>query len=300
MSRLRALAGRALWRARPLLARRLGLHVGLARNWDLVPRSFYSPIPRLEELSDADWERRSPLRGIELDLDPQLALLEGELSAPLAEIARLLEDDRLAGFRIANPSYAAVDAELLWAMIRHHRPRRLVELGSGNSTLLAAAACAANRADGDAVVHAVYDPFAGALPATVERHAVRAQDLPPDAFSRLQAGDILFVDTTHTVKLGGDVNAIVLDGLPQLAAGVLVHFHDIWLPFEYHRALLERFGWYWNEQYLLQAYLAGNPGVRVLLAAQALVRAHPERVRALIPSYAGENFPTAFWLRVGP
>ena len=287
------------------LARRAGLHVARTRHWSLVPRNYYSAVPDLEELTGQDWERRDSLLGIELDLDRQVRYLERELAEPLREISTLLGDTGLTGFDIENTSYGAVDAELLWAMIRRHRPSRVLELGAGNSTLVIAAALEANRRDGHAARHSVCDPhlpdtLPPRLAGAVEGVAGRAQDLPASAYEELGEGDVLFVDTTHAVKLGGDVTAIVLGGLPRLGPGVLVHFHDIWLPFEYHRVLYELFGWYWNEQYLLQAYLAFNARVEVLIATQALVRDHLLRLRALIPSYSDAYFPTSFWLRTLP
>ena len=99
------------------------------------------------------------------------------------------------------------------------------------------------------------------------------------------------------MKTGGDVNFVVLDALPLLAPGVVVHFHDIWLPYEYHRALTHILGMYWTEQYLLQAFLIGNPDFEVLFATRAVAVEHSERLQALIPSYSGENFPSGFWLR---
>ena len=85
--------------------------------------------------------------------------------------------------------------------------------------------------------------------------------------------------------------------LPALAPGVLVHFHDVVLPYEYPRWLIERWG-AWNEQYLLQAFLSGNSRYEVLLALQAMARHDPRRLAALVPSYnEREHFPMGFWIR---
>ncbi len=110
-------------------------------------------------------------------------------------------------------------------------------------------------------------------------------------------GDILFVDTTHTVKIGSDVNFIVLDVLPRLAPGVIVHFHDIFLPFEYPRRWFETDGYLWAEQYLLQAFLAFNTAFEVLVPAQALARDQAERLRRVVPRMDPAASPGAFWLQ---
>jgi hypothetical protein len=125
---------------------------------------------------------------------------------------------------------------------------------------------------------------------------MRAQEVPLEAFAALGAGDVLFVDTTHVVKLGGDVNRVVLDVLPRLAPGVLVHFHDVYLPWEYHPRLVAESG-FWNEQYLLQAHLAENPRSAVLFGAQAVTRRHRDEVERVVPSFRGSpHQAVSFWI----
>jgi len=187
-------------------------------------------------------------------------------------------------------------------MVRHFRPGRVLELGSGFSTLALGRGCVANASTGVRTELVANDPYPSGIvsdgsPGVTALHRRRAQDVPLEEFTALRAGDILFVDTTHTVKIGGDVNFVVLDALPRLAPGVVVHFHDIWLPYEYHRALTDILGMYWAEQYLLQAFLIANADFEILFATRALAVEHPERLEALIPSYSGENFPSGFWLR---
>jgi hypothetical protein len=115
-------------------------------------------------------------------------------------------------------------------------------------------------------------------------------------FTELEARDVLFVDTTHTVKTGGDVNRIVLDLMPLLAPGVIVHFHDVLLPWEIHKNWLDR-GWFWFEQYLLQAFLSGNEDWEVIFGIHDLTRTEPGLVKQVVPSWRGESYPSAFWLR---
>lgn len=253
---------------------------------DVVPRGPHSPIPRVDELPAALFDRPSPLRGVRFDRDAQQERLRA-LAPHLAAFPAAID-----GFRLGNGYYEAFDAEVLWAMLRDLRPRRVVELGSGFSSHVIAAALEANGGEAE---HAIYDPYVRASAPGTVRH-VAAQDVPEDVFVALEAGDVLFVDTTHTVKTGGDVNRIVLDLLPLLRPGVVVHFHDVLLPWELHRTWLER-GWFWFEQYLLQAYLSGNDAWEVELALHDLTRTAPDLVRELAPSWTGASFPSAFWLR---
>ena len=201
-----------------------------------------------------------------------------------------------------NPSYPAVDSAVLHAIVRGTKPRRIVELGSGHSTLVTAEACLANEREGAPVDYRAYDPFPSVVapgPAGSERAraCTRAEELPLALFEELAEDDLLVVDTTHTVKTGGDVNHIVLDVLPRLRPGVLVHFHDIFLPWEYPRVWAEDYGLYWAEQYLLQAFLSMNEGFEVVCALYALSREEPERLRELVPAWREGTVPGAFWIR---
>lgn len=270
-------------------------------GFHLVRKHFYSPIPNLRELPPSVWDRESAMPGIAFDA-------KGQLDYVVSELAPFLKEFRPpampAGAAVQsfwdNDLYGSVDSELLYAMIRHHRPRRVIELGSGYSTLVSASACEENRREGHDVELVSNDPFPQEmLPGVVGlSRLVRrgATEIPVEEFSDLAAGDILFIDTTHAVKLGGDVNYLLLEVLPVLNPGVLVHIHDIFLPWEYPRSwALERR--HWTEQYLLQAFLCFNHAYEVLVSANALARRFPDRLAQLIESYDHRASPKAFWMR---
>jgi predicted O-methyltransferase YrrM len=271
---LKALAVRATAGA----AGRLGL--------DVVPRGVYSPLATVPPEGDPAWRRALDLPGLQLDLDAQLAFVRDALAEPAAAFAVP------PPFRLDNPFYSHGDAELLFAMLRWTAPVRVLELGSGWSTHVARAA--APEADIVAV-----DPEPQAqLPAGVRHERTDANDLPFDRFMALEAGDVLFVDTSHVVRRGGEVNRIVLGVLPRLRPGVLVHFHDVFLPYDYPR-LFFVFGGHFTEQYLLAALLEGNGDWDVVLAAHALHRERRADLVAAIPALRdpGPVGPSAFWLR---
>ena len=275
-------------------AERAGLHV--------VRASYDSPIPIVNALDPELFEQESPLRAIEWGLEGQLRLLERELAPYLAEFRPRGGPDAADGeFRLDNHTYDRVDAELLYAIVRHLGPGRFVELGSGYSTLLAWAALQANARDGRAGEISIFDPYPSphvtARPELTARLSpVGVQELSEQLVRELRPSDVLFVDTSHTVKLGGDVNRIVLDLLPLVAPGVVVHFHDVFLPRDYSRGHVAN-AHYWTEQYLLQAFLMYNREWEVLASAQAMVRAAPQLVGRLIPSYHPGVSPGALWLR---
>jgi hypothetical protein len=127
----------------------------------------------------------------------------------------------------------------------------------------------------------------------------KVEDVDLDFFSQLGAGDILFIDSSHTVRIGGDVNYLFLEVLPRLAPGVIVHVHDIFLPFDYRRDwVMEEFR-FWTEQYLLQAFLTFNSEFEVLMANSYLSHYHTEDIKATfpsLPSWGGGSF----WMRRKP
>jgi hypothetical protein len=128
----------------------------------------------------------------------------------------------------------------------------------------------------------------------MKTYPVPAEQLPDSVFGQLDGGDVLFVDTTHTVRIGGDVVRIVLEALPLLKPGVLVHFHDIPMPYEYARGLIDR-GFFWAEQYLLQAFLAYNREFQVRAGLRALFMERREAFATVVPSIL-DGEPVSLWL----
>jgi predicted O-methyltransferase YrrM len=275
-----------------------------ALGFDLEIKTFYSPIPDLEHLDGDLFTRRSDLPGIGFELDSQLEFIERELAEHIAEFnpPRTATADRTE-FYLHNGLFQAGDAELLYAFIRRYSPRTVLELGAGFSTLVAAAAVRANRSAGVETRLISCDPYASRQTAATvdglaELRPVAAERIDEAEFGALGAGDVLFIDSSHTVRVGGDVVHLLCEVVPRLVPGVLVHVHDIYLPYEYPKEWFEQLHWYWAEQYLLQALLAGNPGLEVLVAAHALWRERRDELTRLIPSLAGAQSPISFWMRI--
>jgi len=276
------------------LLRRAAERVGL----QLVLKTYYSPIPDLATLPEGIWDEPDPLRGIEFDLDAQAANLRDHLASFIGEFVPSGSDGHR--YEERNPSYPLPDARLLYAMVRVLKPPLTVELGSGQTTRVIAQACLANAVEGNRCEFRAFDPFPtavdGSLPGLTALERTPAQLVPEHVFTTLSDGDILFVDTTHTVKIGSDVNRIILRILPLLAPGVVVHFHDIALPYEYSKYLLVDYALYWSEQYLLQAFLCMNPSFEVLYATDALCR--DRRAEVTLAGLAGPGESgSSLWLR---
>lgn len=234
--------------------------------------------------------------GVDLRLDASVRLL--------AELAPYFEEyappwgppGTLHGYRRDNSQFPHVDAEILYALVRRFEPVRIVEVGAGWSSLVIADAVARNARM--PVSHRIFDPVPA--PHTAGLHTpvevARAEDIPADVFSALESGDVLFIDTTHTVRPANDVMRLLLEVLPAVAPGVVVHIHDFFRPFEYPRFFFE-LGFYWQEHYLLQAFLAHNRDFEVLIANHALLRLRRDEVAEAVPGFEEHAGGSSLWLR---
>jgi hypothetical protein len=260
------------------------------RGWHLVRCGPQDPIPDTRTLGDIE-ERLSDLPGVDMRESAQLELLE-ELVEYRAEIADL---------RIP-PGFGAMDVEVLYGIVRRFRPRLFIEIESGVSTRLAARAMATNERAGAAPGRIiVIDPDADAELDSDARISVRREAstrVPVELFLQVEAGDMLFIDTSHVLKTGSDVHSLFLDVLPRVPVGVMVHVHDIFLPREYPMRWFTdlRFA---SEQYLLQAFLAFNDAFEVVWSSAYLHHKVPQRLSEVLHAYDSNaaRQGASFWMR---
>jgi hypothetical protein len=264
---------------------------------------YYEPLFNSKRFRVTAGERDLP--GIDWNDAVQLELL-----------AKFTFQDELQAFRRSTPgtlaysyeneNFVGGDADLLYSMIRHLRPSRMIEVGSGYSTLAAAAAFRRNQQDDPSFTftHVCIEPYEmpwlAELPVTVIRE--RVETLDRSVFASLNAGDILFIDSSHVIRPQGDVTFEMLDLLPRLSRGVYVHFHDIFSPRDYPAEWVRDRVLFWNEQYLLEAFLSFNGSFEIVAALNYLQHRYPERVRAAFP-ILGEDpslEPGSFWIRRRP
>lgn len=281
------------------LALRATRYAATRLGFDLVHRDCYSPVPDIGNLPESTWTTRSALPGIRWNEDAQRRYFREVLSLYFEEFEDALAHERL---RIDSNSYARVDAAVLFATLRACRPRRVLEVGAGFSTLVAAAAVLANRRDGAACEFVSVDPDPPAMLspgveglASLERTGGEAIDV--GQIEQLDRDDVLFVDSTHVAKVGGEVTHVILELLPRLRPGVLIHIHDIFMPWEYPRAFAAERAYCWSEQYLVQALLAGTQDFEVLLATHWLGREDPGLIQELLPGLKQSDAGAALWLR---
>lgn len=180
----------------------------------------------------------------------------------------------------------------------------MIEIGSGVSTRVAAHALEKNRAaDGIQSQFTAIEPYPDAnlragFPGLSELKQSFVQDIPFTTFQTLQENDILFIDSSHVLKIGSDVQYEYLEVLPRINPGVVIHIHDVFFPFEYRRDWAMERGVFWNEQYLLQAFLTYNAQFEVLLGNSCLHHLHPDAMKRTFSQYdAKTHQPGSFWMR---
>jgi hypothetical protein len=277
------------------------------RHWErhgfhVTPVHFYQPIPDTQNLPETLWGQPSKLVGINMNDALQLDLLRNQFprfrheydqfpAKPTGERGR---------FHFNNGLFDGTDALVAYCMIRHLQPRLIIEVGSGFSSLIAAEAIAKNKNSALVCIEPFpLDFLRQGFPGLHSLIEKKVEDIGLEFFSQLESGDILFIDSSHTVKIGGDVNYLFLEVLPRLRPGVIVHVHDIFFPFDYRPDWVTDEFRFWTEQYLLQAFLTFNSEFEVLMANHYLAHYYLEDLKRTFPDslwWAGGSF----WMRRRP
>lgn len=272
-------------------------HILEQAGFHLLPTHFYSPLPIVHQIPPETWTwswEGTP--GLKFDLEQQLDFLQG-LVPWVQDLLSSAKDPPLSNPPLFNGKFDSVDAAVYYALLRQLRPKTVVECGAGYSSLFAARAITENN-HGTLIL---IDPFPPNFLLEVKKpflHLVPKpiQEIDFGVFTDLQPGDVLFYDGSHVSKTGSDVNHFVLKVLPRIKPGVWIHFHDIFLPYEYPRSWLEQYRLFWNEQYLVLAFLLFNPCFEVVAAHHALTQDRPEEVAALFPTLR-PLYGCSLWLK---
>jgi hypothetical protein len=282
---------------------------------NLLPDHFYSGVPNLVDLERRrDWRRPRTMHGINQgDPDGQVALLS-EWLGPHRDLlrSRSVHREAFVGGG-ADGGYGEIEAEVLFGFVATTRPRRVTQVGCGVSTaiVLSAAIRAGYRPD---ILCLEPHPSAWLRDQAKAGH-LKLVDQPAQmvdfvTIADLGKGDLLFVDSTHAVKPGSEVNYLIHEVLPRLGPDVWVHFHDIYFPYDYARDTLDGDMLFAQENALLYAFLTGNPRFRIEASLSMIHYACPDALKALIPKYepnansdglravGGRHFPSSCWLRV--
>jgi hypothetical protein len=240
------------------------------------------------------------LPGIDWNIPEQLKMLATfSFSQELEHIPQKKPETR--DFYLQNAFFEAGDAEYWYQLIRSIKPRRVFEVGSGNSTLMALRATRRNHEEDPNYVckHVCIEPYENPwleeTGASVLRR--RVEELEPEFFSELEENDILFIDSSHIIRPQGDVLFEYLEVLPGLNKGVIVHLHDIYSPKNYPRAWLEDYFPFWNEQYLLEAFMSHNSSWKIIGALNYLYHNYYDDLRTVAPFLTPDSKPSSFYIQ---
>lgn len=264
-----------------------------AKGYHVTPVHFYEPIPDTRAFAPDLFTQESTLPGIDLNEQAQISLLHQFSSNYRDEYSKFAYDQakRKNEFFFENGAFETVDAEILYCMIRHFKPKHIIEIGSGFSTLVTATAIRQNTADSHeyqcelTCVEPYPKEWISEIPEVSQIVQSKVEKVPLETFSKLQHNDILFIDSSHIINIYNDVCFEYLEVLPGLNDGVLVHIHDIILPQRYCEYWLDS-KYFWNEQYLLQAFMACNTSFQILWAGNFMHLRHPNELAQAFPSYS--------------
>ena len=199
------------------------------------------------------------------------------------------------GFHADNMYFTTPDVDVLYAIISYLKPKRFIEVGSGNSTLIARRAVSDNGLD-TKIISIDPNPRKDVSVAVDIQHLSRLETVDLSLFDQMQAGDVLFIDSSHELQIGNDVAVLYLQVIPKLPVGVIIHIHDIFLPYEYPQEWIVNQRWKWNEQQLVQAMLYFSDKFEVLWPGHYL-----QNTRTDFPKHfpnIGSNTAQSLWLRI--
>ena len=281
----------------------LGGYFNFKKNSCYPAGHYYSPIISVDNIKKREFEIWSKvgtdgITGIDLQTEKQIKLVKS-FTKYYDEIPFSSEKQTKNRYYFENGFYSYTDGIMLYSMMRHSQPKRIIEIGSGFSS---AVMLDTNELFfGNQIELTFIEPYPERLRSLINDNDKKtATMIESDVqlislvnFEKLEAGDILFIDSTHVVKTGSDVNYILFEILPSLRSGVLIHFHDVFYPFEYPKEWVFM-GRNWNEDYFLKAFLMYNNRFEIKLFSDYLHRNHKDVFKDMPLTY--KNFGGNLWL----
>ncbi len=294
----------------PLFRRAAITGVGIPRcrkfGFQPILIHYYQPVPEYESVPDEYFVDKQHFPGFSIHKNNVLLMLRN-ISAFAPECVWPEYVDKEGVYFSQNKSFGFSSAVLLHSLIRFYGTRHMVEIGSGYSTLISIEALKRNHPGSDFRLTCIEPHPPACLSNIGKTHFAcidivtqKAENVEPAVYLRLRENDILFIDSSHVSKLNSDVNYLYLHILPRLAKGVIIHIHDIYIPYEYPR--VHFYGQqkiFWNEQYLLQAFLTNNNEFEIIMPGYFVQADMSEGFRKAFPQYdpLKHRATSSFWLR---
>jgi hypothetical protein len=267
-----------LAQSQPAISDRWGYHIR--------PIHYYEPLPDFSSITAEQVNRRRSYSAIDFKWQDQLGLLR--------ELTKYRNELLDTGFDFKNDFFNGFDAAIYYCLIRHLQPQRIIEIGGGYSTRIADTALARNQKGTLTCIEPYPEDRLLEAQLNIEIVDKRVEEIDLSFFSCLEANDILFIDSSHTVKFGSDVCYEFLEILPSLNPGVWIHVHDIFFPHDYPADWLLNRRLALNEQYLLEAFLAFNKTFSPQLANYWMCLDHQEEAAHVWPNTATSS---SFWMK---
>ena len=282
---------------------------------DVLPHHFYSQIPNIAELGrETYWREPSSMHAVQgADMEGQIEFTRSCVPSDLTDRFQHLDVHETAIRENGEDGgYGPIEAAFLYGFIQTKKPAKVIQIGCGVTTSIILRAAQDIGYQPEVVC---IEPYP--MPFLEKAHVARriklvkekAQKVDMSILTSLGENDLFFVDSTHTVKPGSEVNRIILEVLPRLGKGVFVHFHDIYFPFDYKRDVLDGDLFFWAESTLLHAFLVNNNKYTLKTALSMIHYAAPDMLQKLIPAYMpqsnikglqgkeGKHFPSSIYLQ---
>lgn len=261
------------------LERHLELH--------LTANDYYSPIPSVKDLPPEIYEQQFSMAGVDMNETGQMSWFDDVLL-------------RYADEFVPEPNggLSLLDAFALYATIRHRKPAKFIEIGGGDSTLIAMRAVEVNRREGHPCKFTCIEPYPRdfLLKSHWPDYALLTELVQNVPVREFADADIVFIDSSHVSKIGSDVNYEMLEIVPQTKVGCLIHWHDIVIPTNYWKDWTASSGQFWNESYMLHAFLAFNASFSVQWASRYMQLNHGRLLKQHFPYVRDEHRLTSFWV----
>jgi len=265
-----------------------------------ITKNYYEPQFDFDKLK-TDLKKKRNLPGVNLNTENQLNILKKfEYKQELIDL-NLDSKNSNINFNIDNNFFERGDAEIYYQIIRFFKPKKIVEIGSGQSTLISLEAIKKNKLENNSSTKLIcIEPYENNWLENLGIEVMRKkiEDVDLDLCKNLEANDILFIDSSHIIRPQGDILKEFLEILPILKPGVIIHIHDIYTPRNYPERWLKKENRFYNEQYLLEAMLDNSKRYSVLLALNFLKNDHYDELKKYCPYLIDSTEPGSFYLRI--
>jgi hypothetical protein len=259
---------------------------------------YYEPsFNKYNSITAQRADRKLP--GINFNVEKQLGNLRNfNFNSEIIEISKL-EQNQL-NYSFSKGPFLSGDSEILFNIIRLYQPKKIIEIGCGHSSLMIQHAVKYNKFENQEYKcnHICIEPYEAEWIEKLDIEFIKkpVENLDLKLFESLESGDILFIDSTHIIRPQGDVLFEYLEILPIIKSGVLVHIHDIFTPKDYLDEWVRDGVNFWNEQYLLEAFLSCNKEFEIICALNFLKHNYYDELAAKCPMLNKNREPGSFWM----